>query len=69
MKMDWLKKLWPMAIVLFLGNYIAGWITTFFGWSTSQGILGTAICYGILAFIVLKLLDIFGKKRMSGDLS
>jgi len=68
MDFKWINRLWPMAIVLFAGNYLAGWVTTFFGWSSSQGMASTAICYGILAFVVLKLMDILGKKRMSGDL-
>ena len=68
MNFKWINRLWPLAIVLFVGNYLAGYVTTFFGWSTSQGWVSTSLCYAILAFVVLKLIDILGAKRMSGDL-
>ena len=68
MNFKWINRVWPLAIVLFIGNYASGWVTNFFGWSTSQGIVGTALCYGVLAFIVLKLIDFLGAKRMSGDI-
>ena len=57
-----------MMIVLYLSNWSAAWVSSFFGVSTSQGIVGTAICYGILAIIVLKLIDFLGAKRMRGDM-
>lgn len=68
MDFKWINKVWPLMIVLFVGNFASGYVTNFFGWSTSQGWFGAILCYAVLAIIVLKLQKYLGLGFMSGDM-